>query len=195
MYRVAKDCSICSLPPFLTRFRFIYLVTCDWWRYPVLMQIYILHTFLFDITKKNEITYTTCQWHGNSFRHYSRPNSTRIKGADSQNYWFRSRSEYSRYTFFFFAFVLLFELLVTKGLDYTVSGGYPPKPINEDTITLSSAGLRDGDTLNIKILDTPIQQTTAAPLLHESTSNPPTNNEAVATQNGYIVLRVIKGTT
>ncbi|GAA5810659.1 hypothetical protein MFLAVUS_004085 [Mucor flavus] len=43
------------------------------------------------------------------------------------------------------------ELQLTQGVE--ISGGYPPKPITNDTLTLQHAGLKDGDTLNARALD------------------------------------------
>lgn len=65
-----------------------------------------------------------------------------------------------------------------------VSGGYPPKQIADNSITLKDAGLRDGDTLNIKILDivpTPIQK-----------ENITTIKEGIVeTPSGFLTLRVM----
>lgn len=66
--------------------------------------------------------------------------------------------------------------------------------MNDNTAILSNAGLRDGDTLNIKILVAPLpgQQTSTAtaPLNELLPSKSQGNDGAVATQNGFIILRV-----
>jgi ubiquitin thioesterase OTU1 len=73
-----------------------------------------------------------------------------------------------------------------------VSGGYPPKPINSSAISLESAGLRDGDTLNIKILENVI----TAPQQQQEPSVASANNKvtdrSVETPAGFLTLRVIK---
>ncbi|KAI9277597.1 hypothetical protein BY458DRAFT_504559 [Sporodiniella umbellata] len=56
-----------------------------------------------------------------------------------------------------------------------ISGGYPPKTISDDTLTVQTSGLRNGDTLNLKLLDTPIQ-----PKLKEG---------MVQTDHGFLILR------
>lgn len=71
-----------------------------------------------------------------------------------------------------------------------VSGGYPPKPFNDTNATLTHAGLRDGDTLNIKVLDTvaPQQQFNAS-TTPSSTVNT-LKEGSVQTANGVLQLRV-----
>ncbi|KAG2206943.1 hypothetical protein INT47_008412 [Mucor saturninus] len=68
--------------------------------------------------------------------------------------------------------------------DVEISGGYPPKPISDNTISLKDAGLRDGDTLNIKILDTVV-----APVHKENSTT--VKEGIVETPTGFLTLRVM----
>lgn len=74
-----------------------------------------------------------------------------------------------------------------------VSGGFPPKPITDVSGTLSAAGLRDGDVLNIKLLDTPFQKA-QQPVQQQPQQQPQTTSQsdAVETANGLLVVRVSK---
>lgn len=77
---------------------------------------------------------------------------------------------------------------------YLVSGGYPPKPFNDMNMDLKAAGLRDGDTLNIKMVDVPIPQQQQPP--STATINAPSGalnalkEGSVQTVNGVLQLRV-----
>ncbi|KAI9346377.1 hypothetical protein BD770DRAFT_396523 [Pilaira anomala] len=75
------------------------------------------------------------------------------------------------------------------GLDATqgveIAGGYPPKPITGDTLSLQSVGIKDGDTLNVKVLDNvniPSQQ---------NLSLKANNNGTVEIPTGFLTLRVM----
>ncbi|KAL9551888.1 hypothetical protein PS6_004768 [Mucor atramentarius] len=83
--------------------------------------------------------------------------------------------------------------------DIQISGGYPPKPFNNMDLNLKDAGLRDGDTLNIKLVDT------LAPQQQQQQQQPPTtisnvstgNSNAlkegsVQTANGVLQLRIME---
>ncbi|KAL7334536.1 ubiquitin-specific protease otu1 [Mucor circinelloides] len=61
--------------------------------------------------------------------------------------------------------------------DIQISGGYPPKPFNNMDLNLKDAGLRDGDTLNIKLVDT------LAPQQQQQQQQPPTTISNVSTGN------------
>ncbi|CAO0793770.1 unnamed protein product [Mucor circinelloides] len=79
--------------------------------------------------------------------------------------------------------------------DIQISGGYPPKPFNDMDLDLKDAGLRDGDTLNIKLVDTlvPQQQQQQPPttISNVSTGNSNALKEgSVQTVNGVLQLRV-----
>lgn len=73
-----------------------------------------------------------------------------------------------------------------------VSGGFPPKPITDNSGTLSAVGIRDGDVLNVKLLDTPIQQEQARPPTPPPVTTQINNasDGAVETPFGLLVVRV-----
>ncbi|KAL9558409.1 hypothetical protein MBANPS3_000909 [Mucor bainieri] len=83
--------------------------------------------------------------------------------------------------------------------DIQISGGYPPKPFNDMSMSLKDAGLRDGDTLNIKSVDTPIsqqQQPVSSSTASTASSNAPSGTlkalkeGSVQTVNGILQLRL-----
>ncbi len=67
-----------------------------------------------------------------------------------------------------------------------VSGGYPPKTISDDTIIIQNSGLRDGDTLNVKIVgnSTPQEPPNAVSQVQNLREG------VVQTSNGFLTLRV-----
>ncbi|GAA5799536.1 hypothetical protein HPULCUR_004952 [Helicostylum pulchrum] len=74
------------------------------------------------------------------------------------------------------------ELQLTQGVE--ISGGYPPKPITNDTLSLQHAGLKDGDALNARVLDVdtvPKQQTTLKAI----------RDGIVEMPTGFLTLRVM----
>lgn len=64
-------------------------------------------------------------------------------------------------------------------LSIVVSGGFPPKPITDRTLSLQMAGIKNGDALNVTLIDPP-------PSLRNVTSSSP----AVAIRDGFLVQRV-----
>ncbi|GAN05304.1 OTU-domain-containing protein [Mucor ambiguus] len=79
--------------------------------------------------------------------------------------------------------------------DIQISGGYPPKPFNDMKMDLKNAGLRDGDTLNIKLVDTPTpQQQQPSSTTNDSTPSgtlKALKEGSVQTVNGVLQLRLI----
>ncbi|PHZ14864.1 OTU-domain-containing protein [Rhizopus microsporus ATCC 52813] len=79
------------------------------------------------------------------------------------------------------------QLSSTYGIQ--ISGGYPPKPITDDTLVIQSSGLRDGDTLNVKITESTVQQV-------ETTSSESSlklvKEGVVQTPNGFLTLRTME---
>ncbi|KAI8073596.1 hypothetical protein BDF21DRAFT_423864 [Thamnidium elegans] len=75
------------------------------------------------------------------------------------------------------------ELQLTQNVE--ISGGYPPKPITNDTLSLQHAGLKDGDTLNARIIDnvnTVPQRQTTLKIIRDGIVEMPT---------GFLTLRVM----
>ncbi|RCH83517.1 ubiquitin-specific protease otu1 [Rhizopus azygosporus] len=79
------------------------------------------------------------------------------------------------------------QLSSTYGIQ--ISGGYPPKPITDDTLVIQNSGLRDGDTLNVKITENTVQQV-------ETTSSESSfklvKEGVVQTPNGFLTLRTME---
>ncbi|CEI89922.1 hypothetical protein RMCBS344292_04258 [Rhizopus microsporus] len=79
------------------------------------------------------------------------------------------------------------QLSSTYGIQ--ISGGYPPKPITDDTLVIQNSGLRDGDTLNVKITESTVQQV-------ETTSSESSfklvKEGVVQTPNGFLTLRTME---
>ena len=84
-----------------------------------------------------------------------------------------------------------------------VSGGYPPKPYNDDKATLKELGLKDGDALIVTISSSPsvVVSTPSKPtdpsnartnMQQENTSGNvgENNNNAIEVDGGYLVVRV-----
>ncbi|RCH98302.1 hypothetical protein CU098_011724, partial [Rhizopus stolonifer] len=67
--------------------------------------------------------------------------------------------------------------------DIQLSGGYPPKPIEDDQLQLLTTGIRDGDTLTVRVLESTHKQT-LLPLIE--------THESVETMHGYLTLRVME---
>ncbi|ORZ18821.1 hypothetical protein BCR42DRAFT_449960 [Absidia repens] len=65
-----------------------------------------------------------------------------------------------------------------------VSGGFPPKPITDRNISLQSAGIKNGDALNVTLVDPPPSLRNVMPV---STSSSP----AIAVRDGFLVQRVM----
>ncbi|CAO3703270.1 unnamed protein product [Rhizopus stolonifer] len=63
-----------------------------------------------------------------------------------------------------------------------ISGGYPPKTISDDTLTLQESGLRDGDTLNIKTVENTSQEPQVQSL----------KEGVVQTAHGFLTLRTME---
>ena len=85
-------------------------------------------------------------------------------------------------------------------MEFTVAGGYPPKPYRNDSDTLEAAGIKNGDALNITIVDTPVDPAPAPAPALESFIPPQQpapvssvsmgNADAVETNGGLLALRV-----
>ncbi|KAI7908046.1 uncharacterized protein BX663DRAFT_424550 [Cokeromyces recurvatus] len=79
-------------------------------------------------------------------------------------------------------------LNLTSSQDVQISGGYPPKPITitSNNVSLVEAGIRDGDTLNIKVIESTIPQqqitTSQRSLIKEG---------LIETPHGFLTLRVM----
>ena len=61
---------------------------------------------------------------------------------------------------------------------HLVSGGYPPKIIENDSLKLSDGNVRNGDTLSVRLLDSDHSK---EPIVHKN---------AVQTSDGFLTLRV-----
>ncbi|KAI7873890.1 OTU-domain-containing protein, partial [Lichtheimia hyalospora FSU 10163] len=82
-----------------------------------------------------------------------------------------------------------------------VAGGYPPKPYRNDSDTLEAAGIKNGDALNITIVDTPVDPAPAPAPALESFIPPQQpapvssvsmgNADAVETNGGLLALRTV----
>ncbi|CEJ00755.1 hypothetical protein RMCBS344292_14803 [Rhizopus microsporus] len=79
------------------------------------------------------------------------------------------------------------QLSSTYGIQ--ISGGYPPKPITNDTLIIQNSGLKDGDTLNVKITENTVQQV-------ETTSSESSfklvKEGVVQTPDGFLTLRTME---
>ncbi|CEG73438.1 hypothetical protein RMATCC62417_08822 [Rhizopus microsporus] len=79
------------------------------------------------------------------------------------------------------------QLSSTYGIQ--ISGGYPPKPITNDTLVIQNSGLKDGDTLNVKITENTVQQV-------ETTSSESSfklvKEGVVQTPDGFLTLRTME---
>ncbi|KAI8349401.1 hypothetical protein BD560DRAFT_410297, partial [Blakeslea trispora] len=62
-----------------------------------------------------------------------------------------------------------------------LSGGYPPKNIEDDSLKLPEANIRNGDTISVRLLDS--EQAPKEPVVHKN---------AVQTPNGFLTLREMK---
>ncbi|KAG1163191.1 hypothetical protein G6F37_001456 [Rhizopus arrhizus] len=88
--------------------------------------------------------------------------------------------------------VLKQKIISAIGLSSTqtiqISGGYPPKTISDDTIIIQNSGLRDGDTLNVKIVgnSTPQEPQNAVSQVQNLREG------VVQTSNGFLTLREMK---
>ncbi|KAG1124486.1 hypothetical protein G6F42_009578 [Rhizopus arrhizus] len=88
--------------------------------------------------------------------------------------------------------VLKQKIISAIGLSSTqtiqISGGYPPKTISDDTIIIQNSGLRDGDTLNVKIVgnSTPQEPPNAVSQVQNLREG------VVQTSNGFLTLREMK---
>lgn len=80
-----------------------------------------------------------------------------------------------------------------------VAGGYPPKAYRNDNDTLEAAGIKNGDALNITLVDAPVDSAPApAPTSFIPPQQPTTQNaslsmgnaDAVETNGGLLALRV-----
>ncbi|KAI8093280.1 uncharacterized protein BX664DRAFT_329366, partial [Halteromyces radiatus] len=68
-----------------------------------------------------------------------------------------------------------------------LSGGYPPKPITDRSITLQAAGIKHGDALTVTLIE-PQTPTTSLPPANTSRSS---TSHAIAVLDGYLVQRVM----
>ncbi|CDS08664.1 hypothetical protein LRAMOSA10025 [Lichtheimia ramosa] len=81
-----------------------------------------------------------------------------------------------------------------------VAGGYPPKAYRNDNDTLEAAGIKNGDALNITLVDAPVDSAPApAPTSFIPPQQPTTQNaslsmgnaDAVETNGGLLALRTV----
>ncbi|KAI8970201.1 hypothetical protein BDF20DRAFT_111541 [Mycotypha africana] len=79
-----------------------------------------------------------------------------------------------------------------------ISGGYPPKAINgSENDSLFNIGIRDGDSLNVKVTGTTVtnQKDQTQPLPSNgiiASSNKIISNNAIKADDGYLILRVME---
>ncbi|OBZ91386.1 Ubiquitin thioesterase OTU1 [Choanephora cucurbitarum] len=74
------------------------------------------------------------------------------------------------------------EIKATLNIDKAIelSGGYPPKIIENDSLKLSDGNVRNGDTLSVRLLDSDHSK---EPIVHKN---------AVQTSDGFLTLREMK---